>query len=147
MRKALTQLWIVLSAAAAVAVVAGCATSPVKQTEHLLAQSGFKVVPAVSVAHQQQIQTLPPNRISTVKRNGKQYYVYPDHARNVLYVGNKAQFHAYQMAIQNLQLTADSKLIADVQDSARVADDAAIASGGTGAGWGQVWGEWPEDGD
>jgi hypothetical protein len=130
-----------------IALAAGCATSPVKRTEQMLTQSGFKLVPAVSVSHQQQMQTLPPNRISAVKRNGKQYYVYPDHARNVLYVGNKAQFHAYQMAIQNQVLTEDSKLIQGVEDSPRVTDDAAIASGGTGAGWGQVWGEWPEDGD
>jgi hypothetical protein len=147
MSKTLTKLRVILGAVMIVGLVAACATSPVKQREKMLTQSGFKVVPAASVAQQNQIQTLPPNQISRVKRNGKFYYVFPDHARNVLYVGNQAQFHAYQMAVQNQQLTEDAKLMREAQDAPRVAEDTDIASGGVGIGWGQVWGEWPEDGD
>jgi len=84
--------------------VAGCATSREAQTTELLKQAGFKPMPAATFEKQQHLKTLKPDRISTVKTPGGQvYYVYPLHARNLLYVGKTAEYTAYQNLQQSLQ--------------------------------------------
>jgi hypothetical protein len=135
-------LFIVLGAAALIGLLTSCATSPAKRTEKLLTQSGFKVVPATTPAQQQQLSRLSPDKISPVKRNGKVYYVFPDHIRNVAYVGNKAQYHAYQIAVQNQQLSEDARLERDVRAAPMENEDAAVMSGAE-PGWEQIWEGWP----
>ena len=135
-------LCIVLSAAALLGLIAGCATSPVKRTEKMLAQSGFKAVTVNTPAQQEQLSKLPPDKLSPVKRKGQLYYVFPDPARNVVYVGNKAQYHAYQMAIQNQQLSEDARLERNVRFAPMADEDAAVMSGAE-PGWEQIWEGWP----
>ena len=136
-------LLILISAAALLMIVAGCATTPAEHTEKLLAQSGFKAVPAKAASQQQQMHTLPPARISLVKRKGHIYYVYPDHARNILYVGHKAQYQAYQIAAQDQRLSQDARLLQDAGDSSVLNEDSLEMSGAVPT-WEQMWEGWPE---
>jgi hypothetical protein len=132
-----------IGAVALAAVVGGCATSPVQRTEALLSQNGFKPVAASTAAQQQRMQSLPPDQISAVKRHGQTYYVYPDPARNLLYVGNKAQYQAYQTALQDQRLAQDAKLARAVQD-APVLNQDALEMSGAGPSWDEIWRGWPE---
>lgn len=81
-------------AAVLIAVGSGCAST--KQTEDLLTAAGFKARPATTAAQQTQLKSLPTHKVSTIEKGGKKYYVYPDAAKNVIYVGDSAQYEQYQ---------------------------------------------------
>jgi hypothetical protein len=136
-------LLFLISIAALAAMLAGCATTPASRTEKLLTQSGFKAVPATTAAQQQQLNTLPPAKLSLVKRKGQNFYVYPDHARSFLYVGNKAQYQAYQIAVQDKYLAQDAKLVRDANASSVLSQDSLEMSGAVPT-WEQMWEGWPE---
>jgi len=132
-----------MTATALMAIAAGCATTPAQRTEKLLTQSGFKAVPATTAAQQQQINTLPPAKVSLVKHKGRIFYAYPDHARNVLYVGNKAQYQAYQIAVQDQYLSQDAKLIRDANAAPMLNEDSLEMSGAAPT-LEEIWEGWPE---
>ena len=115
-----------LSAALALFLLAGCATA--QHTETFLNAAGFKVVAATTPRQEQRLKSLPPGKISTVLRNGKSYYVFPDAAHNRIYLGTPNEYQNYQ------QILADSKIAA--QD--RV--DAELGAAG-GDDWND-WGSW-----
>jgi len=81
-------------AAVLIALGSGCAST--KQTEDLLTAAGFKARPATTTAQQAQLKSLPARKVSTVEKGGKKYYLYPDAAKNVIYVGDSAQYEQYQ---------------------------------------------------
>jgi hypothetical protein len=83
-------------------LAAGCATA--KHTETFLTAAGFKVVMATTPKQQQKLKSLPPDKISTVQRNGKTYYVFPDVAHNQIYLGTPNEYQNYR------QIVADSKI-------------------------------------
>jgi hypothetical protein len=143
MKEHIKYLLILISAVALVAIITGCATSPAKRTEKLLTQSGFKAVPATTAAQQQQMKSLPAAKVSLVKHKGQRYYVYPDPVRNVLYVGKKAQFQAYQIAAQDAYLAQDAKLVRDTS-GAPVQNEDALEMSGAMPSLEELWEGWPE---
>jgi hypothetical protein len=79
-----------------------CATTA--NTESLLAQAGFRQVPADSPKKVAHLQTLPERRLVARTHQGKKYYVYSDpNGCKCLYVGNPAQYQAYQGLLQQRQ--------------------------------------------
>jgi hypothetical protein len=64
--------------------------------ENLLLSAGFKAKVATTAKQRQELKTLPEGRVSPVTQKGKTFYIYPDAPRNQIYVGNKAQYQAYQ---------------------------------------------------
>jgi len=105
--------------AAALTLLAGCATSKRTQiTEDLLQGSGFKIVRATTPADQAQLQTLRPGKLTVVHRDGKTWYVYPDAARQQLYVGNPDQYQAYRRAYQDAQMVSEQCHAAPLQEDA-----------------------------
>ena len=98
------------------AFVTGCSTA--KQTENLLSAAGFNTIPANTPERQAHLKTLPPHKITLVVREGKTYYVYPDQAHQVLYVGQQAQYQEYQrLRLQN-QMAQDQVQAADMNSAA-----------------------------
>jgi hypothetical protein len=83
-------------------LVAGCATT--KHTETFLTAAGFKVVVATTPKQEQRLKALPPGKITTVQRNGKTYYVFPDVAHNQIYLGTPNEYQNYR------QILADNKI-------------------------------------
>ena len=83
-------------------LAAGCATT--KHTETFLTAAGFKVVAATTPKQEQRLRALPPGKITTVQRNGKTYYVFPDVAHNQIYLGTPNEYQNYR------QILADSKI-------------------------------------
>ena len=83
---------------AALAIVVGCAgtaqSPPVDETQLLAA--GFKILVAKTAQQQEHLRTLPPDVITQWQRTGRHYFVYPDAARNRIYVGTPKEYAAYQ---------------------------------------------------
>jgi hypothetical protein len=106
----------------------GCMTT--KQTESLLSEAGFKAVPAATPQQQAHLKTLPAGKVTKAQRSGKTYYVYPDVAHNVLYLGQEAQYQQYQ------------KLCLQHETSSPGLSDAEINNEpgwGPWGGWGELW--------
>ena len=116
-----------LSAVIALFILAcGCATT--KHTETFLTAAGFKLVMATTRKQEQRLKSLPPGKISTVLRNGKMYYVFPDAAHNRIYLGTLNEYQNYQ------QMVADSQ----IADQNRMSAETLSADGD---GWND-WGSW-----
>lgn len=123
MKRISTRLYL-LGIATLMFVAGGCATT--KQTENLLSAAGFKVVPATTPQQQTHLKTLPPHKVTQVQRDGKIYFVYPDAAQQVLYVGQDAQFQQYQ------KLRLQNQMAQEQLEAAELNSDPA---------WG-TWGAW-----
>jgi hypothetical protein len=121
-----------LAAAAFLPALAGCAAiqrSEAAETEQVLAAAGFRQVPADTKPRIDALRSMKPRTVSTVVRNGRTWYVYPDPTDcTCLYVGNAANYQQYQKL-------AFEKRIADEQLMAAEANEDAAFD------WG-VWGPW-----
>jgi len=114
---------VALGMLALVALAIGCSTT--KQTENLLSAAGFNATPATTPQQQAHLKSLPPNKVTMVVREGKTYYAFPDAKQQVIYVGQQAQYDAYQKLRVQKQL----------------AEDQVQASEDNEGAWG-VWGGW-----
>ena len=100
-----------LAAAAAIAIFAvGCASNGQASKENLMATAGFRNILATTPQQKTLLAGLPANQISTVQKDGKVWYVFPNHAAGSAMVGTQAQYTQYrQLAFaqkisdQNLQ--------------------------------------------
>jgi hypothetical protein len=102
-----------LAALALLTFGVGCATT--QQTENLLTEAGFKTVAASTPKQQQSLKTLKPGKITSVKRSGKTYFVFPDPAQNQLYVGDQAQYQKYRQLRLQKKLS-DEKVAAELDE-------------------------------
>jgi hypothetical protein len=110
--KNIPNLLKILGTAALMALAVGCAST--KQTEDLLSAAGFKITPATTPQQQAHLKTLPPHKVTMVKRATKTYFVYPDTARQVLYVGQEAQYQQYQKLLAQTQAAEDQVRAAEM---------------------------------
>jgi hypothetical protein len=83
-----------LSAIALLALALGCAS--IQSKENLLVAAGFNVIVPKTAAQQQKLKQLPPDKVTSVQKSGKTYYVFPDAANNQAYVGGPKQYQAYR---------------------------------------------------
>src|ERR1700737_40528 len=86
---------VVVSAMLLAAFIANASTQP----ESLLLSVGFKAKVATTAKQRQELKTLPAGKVSPVTQKGKTFYIYPNLARNEMYVGEEAQYQAYKKLI------------------------------------------------
>ncbi len=80
------------------------------QREETLLKAGFKPVP-LTEAQEQRLQALHQlhyEKITTIKRQGKVYFIYPDVAHHRILVGRNRQFMQYNELVAD-QLTPPRK--------------------------------------
>ncbi len=104
---------LALSVMVAGAAGAAVPAPPVDETE--LLGLGFKVLVATTTAQQDWVRRMAPGQIRAMQRTGKKYFIYPDAARNQVYVGGPKEYEAYR------QLHPQSKLAG--QDGAKIASE------------------------
>ena len=121
MKKLLT-LTSIASTVAVLALIAACQTVATNNAEiaasrkeFLLTQSGFKVITVTTPKQQQAINGLAQYRVSSVKYNGKLYYVFPTATKDKIYVGKQAQFNAYKQALAGQQTSQQTSAYAQQQ--------------------------------
>jgi hypothetical protein len=101
-----------IGAIALLALIVGCANT--QHTENLLSAAGFRTVIANTPQRQEQLKALPPNKVTLVQRNGKNYYVYADPTNYQVFVGTPAEYQKYQ------QLRLASNLAQDQLETAQL---------------------------
>jgi hypothetical protein len=103
----------------------------------MLAASGFKTITPKTAAQKQKLQNLPPRKVTMIQKAGKTYYIFPDPAHNLAYVGGPKQYRRYQ------QLRTDSRLAKESLETDEMYQDTAMEwslwSGGEGV-WGPMGG-------
>ena len=112
-----------IGAIALLSMALGCANT--QHTENLLSAAGFRTVIANAPQRQEQLKALPPDKVTLVQRNGKNYYVYADQANNQVFVGTPSQYQKYQ------QLRLANNLAQDQLETAQM----------NSLNWG-MWGPW-----
>lgn len=126
-----------LALLAVVAFLPGCMSNAQFESSELTT-AGFKAVTATTPAQQAHLKALPQGKISKVPRNGKTYFVFPDPAKNTLYVGRQAQYNAFQKN-QAASIRRD-QYIMQSQDNF-VGEDAYLESFSAWGPWeGMPWG-------
>ena len=86
----------------AVCLALACAVFPQQKTTSLLTDAGFRIVAANTPDKIQALNSLPPNKISRVVRDGNTYFVYPDTKEcRCLRVGREEQYERYRRLAAN----------------------------------------------
>jgi hypothetical protein len=110
----------------------GCAAIQNRQaarTEELLVAAGFKQVAADQPQRIDALGRMKPHTITTVVRNKKAYYVYPDPTNcGCLYVGKEPEYRAYKRLEVEKQMADENLLAAEANQDASM-------------DWG-MWGPW-----
>ncbi|MEY2537350.1 MAG: hypothetical protein QOG67_1090 [Verrucomicrobiota bacterium] len=121
--KQLKYLKLTLAAAALTLLAAGCATQGNNvadtEVERALLTSGFKMRPANSPAQREQLRNLPDNQFTTVKQDGKSFYLYADKRENRLYVGDHYAYRAFQGYMKNKHLREQGVFVWEVNPADR----------------------------
>ena len=107
------------------AFLLGCTST--HQKENMLSASGFKAIPANSPQRVEHLNSLPDDRLTVANLNGHSYFVFPDRANDILFVGQEPQYQRYQ------KMRLESQLPEERVYEAEITDD--------WAGWGS-WGRW-----
>jgi len=76
-------------------VAGGAAAATPTVDESQLLNLGFKVLVAATKPQEEWIRGLPPGEIRPMQRTGKKFYIFPDAARNQIYVGGPKEYEAY----------------------------------------------------
>ena len=125
MKNLLTSVFATL---ALLALTSGCANS-LHSKENLAIAAGFKTITPAKPNQIARLKTLPADKVTRVTHKGHTYYVLPDVANNVAYVGGPQQYQTYQ------QLRLQRKLSNERLEAAELNEEASMDWGGWG-GWG-----------
>jgi hypothetical protein len=113
-------------------VLGGCAAferSEARSTEDLLSAAGFRQFPASTPQRINALKTMKPRTITTVNKDGKTYWVYPDPTNcNCLYAGTQDQYDAYKRLALEKQIADENLAAAEAQQDAAMNES--------------VWGPW-----
>ena len=104
-----------LAAGFCLALAVGCNSTSNK--ESMLSAAGFRTVPADTPERQAHLQSLPPDKITPIQRDGTVYYTFPDPKRNVLFVGQEPQYQEYQRLSIDQQMANEQMMTAQVNQS------------------------------
>ena len=111
---------------ALLALAVGCAST--QQMETMLSAAGFRMVPATTPKQEAQLTRLPAGKVTLVPRGGTNYFLFPDLKKNVLYVGQQAQYQAYLQLRLKAQLAEEKAGEANLMSTSDL-DDFGLWSG------------------
>jgi hypothetical protein len=130
MRKSITSFKFI-SALVLLIIAVGCAS--IQHKENLLVSAGFKVITPTKPDQVALLPTLPADKVTRISYKGKTYYVMPDRAHNVAYVGGPKQYRAYQQLRLQNQLANENLEAAEMNQAAAM--NWGMWGGWNGPGW------------
>lgn len=122
MKKLLTSFQFI-SVIALLAQGIGCVSTKIKSTEQILTEAGFKPVVASSAKQEQHLKSLPVDKLTVAKLNGKTFYVFPDPAHHQIFVGNLEQYQTYRQVLGYSKIEGAIRLAADEGQYSGADDD------------------------
>ena len=118
------------------AVAVSCTTT--NTNTDLLSAAGFRRFPADTPQKQELLKTLTPGRLTLITWKGKQFYVQPDVANNLAFVGTPAEYQTYQQLRLARQLSNENLMAAQMNQSAMMGWGA-WGPGSYGGFYGRRW--------
>ena len=88
------------------ALAMGCAANT-QETENLLSTAGFTNIIANTPQLERQFKALKPNKVTRVKQNGENRYLYADPTHYKMYIGDQSQYETYQKLRRANNLSQD----------------------------------------
>jgi len=119
-----------LAALTLLALAVGCTS--LQSKENMAVAAGFKALTPSKPSQVARLKSLPADKVTRITHKGKTYYVLPDVANNVAYVGGPQQYQSYQQLRLAKQMS-DQRL-----EAAEMNEDASMNWGAWGG-----WGAWP----
>ena len=123
-----------VSSALAISIFAIGCTNAQAQKENLLVTAGFHNVLATTPQQKTLLAGLPPNQISTVQKDGRTWFVFPNQAAGSALVGTQAQYTQYR------QLAFAQKISDQNLQAAQLNSMPPVGWGAWGGGWGPGFG-------
>jgi hypothetical protein len=126
---------LAIAAAAAIAGT-GCTPTPkqVKRSEQMLADAGFKQVPADNDERRAALHRLAPEQVTEVRRGDRMYYVYPDpKVCGCLYVGSPEEHDEYLRLVHQA---------GHPQPAPIPWNEGELGNSSANLNW-ELWGPWP----
>jgi hypothetical protein len=120
--KPLRHIFLATTTATVTVLSLGCATTQTstQNRESMLVAAGFKVITPKTAAQKQKLQNLPAGKVTRIQKKGKTYYIFPEPAKNLAYVGGPKQYQEYQ------QLRVENRLAQEDVESAEMYQDTAM---------------------
>lgn len=128
--KRLSAVFSLIGAVSLALFATGCSTT--QSTENMLATAGFRNVLADTPARKQLLASLPAGQMSTVQKDGKTYYVFPNQATNSAFVGTQTQYTTYRQLLFAQNISDQNLMAAQMNQQANWG---AWGGGGWGPGW------------
>jgi hypothetical protein len=104
-------------------IAGGCAESHSERAQRLepmLAQAGFRMVPANTPAREQKLSDLTPLRINHMPQNGKRSYWFADpYVCHCLYVGNEENFEQFKQLKQQTNQQEQAQEVTDMAEQTK----------------------------
>ncbi|MEI8312543.1 MAG: hypothetical protein WCH98_17465 [Verrucomicrobiota bacterium] len=117
-----------LAAITLLTLAVGCTS--LQDKENLAVAAGFKAITPSKPSQVERLKSLPADKVTRITHKGQTYYVLPDVANNVAYVGGPQQYQSYQ------QLRLARQMSNQNLEAAEMNDDASM-----NMNWG-AWGGW-----
>jgi hypothetical protein len=121
-------------ALALMVLMSGC-TSAQQQTENMLATAGFRNVLADTPQRKQLLASLPAGKMSTVLKDGKTWYVFPNQATNSAFVGSQQQYTLYRQLLFAQNISDQNLMAAQMNQQANWGAWGGSMWGGPGMRW------------
>lgn len=87
----------------------------IKNTEQLLASSGFKPRLAETPKQKAFLESLPAYKLKMLDRDGKVVYVYAVPDKNFVYVGGPNEYAIYQTTLTEQNISSNDRMAAEAQ--------------------------------
>jgi len=116
----------------------GCATTT-QNTENLAVAAGFHPLTPGNAKQEAFLASLPANKVSPATYEGKSFYVLPDIAHNIAYIGGPKQYQAYAALRTDQQLSNENLQASKADLQAAELNEMDSMPWGMWGGWG-TWG-------
>jgi hypothetical protein len=99
---------LIIGSFGALVFLQGIGCQSLQPKEELLTQAGFRSIKHLSPQQASLIVKLPQGHITSIVKNGKTIFLFPDSTHHLLLVGNQAEYQTYQQLRLKKNISRDA---------------------------------------